>query len=113
MDIGDNTTPEERKYPHLAPPWKPGQSGNPGGRPRGLALVVRNATKEGAEIVQFWLDVMRALPEGDYSKASLLERLKASELLAMRGFGKVETLVVDEEREKVKHEVEIVRKAVS
>ncbi len=110
--MGEITGPYDPRR-NLGPAWQPGQSGNPGGRPKGLALVVRNQTKDGAEIVQFWLDVMRALPEGAYAKATLLERLKASELLAMRGYGKVESLVEQEEREKAKHEVEIVRKVTA
>ena len=74
----------------------PGQSGNSGGRPKGLALLVRTGTKDGLELVEFWLDVMRANPDGPYAKAKLEVRLKASELLAERGFGKVE-VTVDEE----------------
>lgn len=96
--MGEITGPYDPRR-NLGPAWQPGQSGNPGGRPRGLALMVRSMTKDGAELVQFWLDVMRALPEGEYSKASLLERLKASQLLAERGFGKVETLVDEEARQ--------------
>ena len=77
--------------------WKAGApSPNPGGRPRGLALLVRTGTKNGLELVEFWLDVMRANPDGPYAKAKLEVRLKASELLAERGFGKVE-VTVDEE----------------
>ena len=88
----------DSKPPNSSKPWlfQPGVSGNPGGRTRGLALLVRTGTKDGRELVEFWLDVMRANPDGPYAKAKLEVRLKASELLAERGFGKVE-VTVDEE----------------
>lgn len=34
-------TPQERSKKHLCPPWKPGQSGNPKGRPRKRPLSDR------------------------------------------------------------------------
>jgi hypothetical protein len=37
----------------------PGQSGNPGGRPKGLAHLCRELTDNGEEIVRFMVDVMK------------------------------------------------------
>jgi hypothetical protein len=67
-----------------ARPWlfKPGQTGNPGGRPRGLAELVRQETKDGAELVAFHLRILRG------RKQPLRYRLEAAAWLADRGFGK-------------------------
>lgn len=67
-----------------ARPWlfKPGQTGNPGGRPRGLADLVRRETRDGAELVAFMLRVLRG------RKQPLRYRLEAAAWLADRGFGK-------------------------
>jgi len=41
-DTDSNTEKnKEPRSPNLAPMWKPGQSGNPGGRPRGSSLTKR------------------------------------------------------------------------
>ena len=64
--------------------WKPGQSGNPGGRPKGfagLAAVIRKKTNDGEELVDFALGVLRN------KKASIGDRLEALEWLSVRGFG--------------------------
>jgi hypothetical protein len=65
-------------------PWlfKPGQTGNPGGRPRGLAELVRQETKDGAELVAFMLRILRG------RKQPTRYRLEAAAWLADRGFGK-------------------------
>ena len=67
-----------------ARPWlfKPGQTGNPGGRPRGLAERVRQETKDGAELIAFMLRILRG------RKQPLRYRLEAAAWLADRGFGK-------------------------
>ena len=52
-------------------PFRPGQSGNPGGRPL-LAQVIKGLTNNGTEIVSFVVDVMR----GDVkSVRSVLEKI--------------------------------------
>jgi hypothetical protein len=68
-----------------ARPWlfKPGQTGNAGGRPKGLAQLVRQETKDGAELVAFMLRILRG------RKQPLRYRLEAAAWLADRGFGKV------------------------
>ena len=64
------------------PSWVKGVSGNPGGRPRGLAELVRQETKDGAELVAFHLRILRG------RKQPLRYRLEAAAWLADRGFGK-------------------------
>lgn len=64
------------------PAWVKGVSGNPGGRPKGLAELVRAETKQGAELVAFMLRVLRG------RKQPLRYRLEAAAWLADRGFGK-------------------------
>ena len=67
------------------PPWqfKPGVSPNPGGRPKGIAALVREQTADGAELVEFMLDVLRGKRKGP-----LRLRMEAAAWLADRGFGK-------------------------
>jgi hypothetical protein len=65
--------------------FKPGESGNPLGRPRGAAGIARYAaeqTKDGAELVDFLLAVMR---DTTYPKR---ERLAACTALLDRVAGK-------------------------
>ena len=63
-------------------PFAPGQRGNPGGQPKGLARRVRQETKDGAELVAFMLRVLRG------RKQPTRYRLEAAAWLADRGFGK-------------------------
>jgi hypothetical protein len=61
-----------------------GHSLNPAGRPKGLRAKILEETREGDEIVEFYLAVMRGeLP------APPAVRLQASEWLALRSHGKV------------------------
>lgn len=84
--------------------WKRGESGNPGGRPKGLAQMVRSKTKNGKELVEFMLNVMRGMilntrtftdKEGNEHSVEegplIRDRIAAVEWLADRGFGKVQT----------------------
>lgn len=82
----------ERPKPPPGRPFQPGRSGNPGGRPKGLAKAVRDRLDKAAEanpdltgvdlLVAFWMGVMVD------TTADMALRLKASQFLAERGWGK-------------------------
>jgi hypothetical protein len=60
-----------------------GVSGNPGGRPQGLARAARELVGgDGEALVQIWWDIARDETRRDS------DRLEASKLLADRGWGK-------------------------
>lgn len=73
--------------------WKPGQSGNPGGRPKGLAAAVREKAPP-HELVRWYaaiwlLDLAELAALGvDPDACTLQERNKAGEWLSERGYGK-------------------------
>lgn len=64
-------------------PFVAGQSPNPAGRPKGISALVREQTREGAEVVEFMVAVLRGR-----RKAPLRLRMEAAAWLADRGFGK-------------------------
>ena len=66
----------------IATRFQPGHSGNPGGRRVTLCGLIRRATKDGRELVDFHLTVLRD------PQHPLRERLTAAAWLADRGFGK-------------------------
>ena len=82
-------------------PWKPGQSGNPSGRPKGtrdLAGYVLETTDGGKELVDALICIARGVmpnvaaqessrPRKDQQVRSA-DRLKAIEMLLDRGFGR-------------------------
>ena len=81
--------------------WKKGVTQNKGGRPKGLAHFVRSQTKDGFEIVERMLQIMRGemIVEKSFTKdgeeystkeePSHRDRIVAAQWLADRGFGKV------------------------
>lgn len=69
--------------------FRPGQSGNPGGRPRGLAARIREIAPPD-ELADFWKAVFTGDPEGLLGgvKIGLKERMEAATWLADRGYGR-------------------------
>jgi uncharacterized protein DUF5681 len=65
-------------------PFQPGTSGNPGGRPKGFASRIREATREGSDLVAFALSVL----QGRIPGVRIEHRLEALHWLADRGWGK-------------------------
>jgi Family of unknown function (DUF5681) len=74
-----------------------GQSGNPGGRPRGLVKKIREETEDGEDLADFLLRVFR----GEVDGVKLKDRIEAATWLADRGFGRpvqamnIETFEID------------------
>jgi len=62
--------------------WKPGQSGNPSGKGKAHFDVAKQSRKSGPEVVRFWKEVMQD------PKMPIGQRMRASENLMNRGFGK-------------------------
>ena len=65
--------------------WKGGQSGNPGGRPKGIAAIAKliaKETRDGAEIVEYCLKVFRD------ANAKPKDRQDAANWLTERFIGK-------------------------
>jgi len=78
-------TPKSTGIRNLRPPWRPGQSGNPAGRPRGtrdFAELIAQETRGGAELVEYALKVLRS------PKSKPAGKQWAVEFLADRMLGK-------------------------
>jgi hypothetical protein len=69
--------------------FEKGRSGNPGGRPRGIARLAREIVgDDGEKLVHFWVKVMDGDPLPNGRVPTVSESLAASKLLAERGWGK-------------------------
>jgi hypothetical protein len=97
--------------------WRPGQSGNPSGRPKGgtkLAKLIRQETSDGQEMVDFAVSIMRGeVKTVVYVKGVALEigrplelRVDAMKWLADRGFGKVPDALAEDDVEAAERERE-------
>ena len=73
-------------------PFPKGKSGNPGGRPKGLASKVRQMCNAD-DLVQFFLDVKDKKLQGFTSR----DRMDAAKWLAERGHGKAPDIVLNGE----------------
>jgi hypothetical protein len=74
--------------------FRPGQSGNPGGRPKGLARATRELLgDDGLTIVKLWVGIMN-----DPNRKTR-DRLEASKLLAERGWGKAALMAAADDDE--------------
>jgi hypothetical protein len=71
--------------------FQPGTSGNPGGRPTGLAALVREKTNNGQDVIAFLLQVLTGqLRQGEeIIKVTVADRIAAADRLLERGYGKV------------------------
>lgn len=73
----------ETARPVVGRPFQPGQSGNPTGRPKGLAKRARELVgDDGTRVLEFLATVM------DDESARLGDRIEAAKLLLERGFGR-------------------------
>ena len=73
-------------------PFPKGVSGNPGGRPRGLAAYVRESTGNGQEMVDLMTSIMRG-ETIDGAAPRIRDRMDAASWLADRAFGKPTTQI--------------------
>jgi len=64
--------------------FKPGQSGNPSGRPKSFGNAIREKTQDGKELVDLMVRVMR----GEEPGSRLSDRMAAASWLSDRGWGK-------------------------
>ncbi len=62
--------------------WKPGESGNPSGKSKSHFDVAKHSRKSGPVVVKFWKAVMQD------EKMPIGQRMRASENLMNRGYGK-------------------------
>ena len=82
MELAENSV-EAALSPVIGRPFAPGVSGNPGGRPKGLARYVRELVGDDGRRVA---DFMVAVLEDEHERTEV--RMEAGRWLADRGFGR-------------------------
>ena len=88
MELAENSV--ETASPRvIGRPFAPGMSGNPGGRPKGLARYVRELVgDDGRRVADFMLAVL------EDEREPTLVRMEAGRWLADRGFGRSHVPIV-------------------
>lgn len=88
-------TPNNTLPPKMAERmWKPGQSGNPGGRPLSLMHLAREKTDDGVKLIDFALNVLT----GQITGAKVSDKIECMKFLADRGWGKpIQPIVTKDE----------------
>lgn len=94
-------------------PFERGLSANPGGRPKGLAKLVRQVSRDGRDPVLVLMDILHGRIKG----TRIRDRLDAAKELLDRGYGKATThseseVTVHNERPLASWSVEDLRKAL-
>jgi hypothetical protein len=79
--MDDNPKPPRKRPAHL---FKPGQSGNPGGRPKEVMAVRELARRHTADAVRALVEIARN------KKAQPAARVAAANAILDRGYGRVE-----------------------
>ena len=82
MELAENSV-DAAPSPVVGRPFLPGVSGNPGGRPKGLARYVRELVGDDGRLVA---DFMLAVLEDERERTEV--RMEAGRWLADRGFGR-------------------------
>jgi hypothetical protein len=91
--VGYRNPPAEHRF-------RRGQSGNPGGRPKGIARITRELLgDDGEAAVRFLAAVMDGGPLPDGAVPSVAERITAAKLLIERGWGRAPEFAPVEDRD--------------
>ena len=98
--LTDQDAPERERYPNR---YKPGQSGNPGGRPKKTSAELKAVMKM-KKLTPAAVEVVEGILKNE--KASLYARLQAAEIIFNRAMGRPETfLKVDNAEQSVQASV--------
>ncbi|MFN7135391.1 MAG: hypothetical protein ACK4N5_25175 [Myxococcales bacterium] len=86
---GENSGEQRPKGKPRGRPFPKGVSGNPGGRPKGFAERIREATRDGEDLLDFALAMLHGKSYGESKQPPGMQfRVEAWKWLAERAFGK-------------------------